>query len=148
MSKPQLWWCPAGDSRTDFALRSYFKLPAWYNDPTYAPAGINWGSSHREQVNYAYWVGPSRVTPSMPKVLRFSDSLVPTKRVVWADNIKTPGATNAGISWSHPANTHDTDGDAVALGTYNAMVDGHVQWIASQWPDNVESWNFQYLLTN
>ncbi len=148
MDNPRAWWCPAADRRIDdFSLRNVFLNPRWYTDPTYAPSGLGWTSDHREQVNYAYWVGPSRTTPSMPKVFKFSDAQRPSARIVWADNIRTPGNPNAGLSWSHPSNTHDTSGDAVALGTHNVMIDGHVQWHPSYWGTNNESWMFQSLLT-
>jgi prepilin-type N-terminal cleavage/methylation domain-containing protein len=148
LDNPRTWWCPAGDKRTiDFSLRAVFLQPRWYTDDTYSPSGLSWTSNHREQVNYTYWVGPNRVTTSMPKVLKFSEARNPSARIVWADNIKAPGASNAGISWSHPANTHDTNEDFEALGTHNVMIDGHVQWHPSYWPGNSEAWNFQYLLT-
>lgn len=147
LENPRTWWCPSGDKRTvDFALRNVFLNPKWYNDSTYDP-GIPWNSNHREQVNYTYWVGPSRVTTSMPRVLKFANASNPSNRIVWADNIRQPGETNAGISWSHPANTHDTNGNFTAEGTHNAMIDGHVQWHPASWNFNTESWNFQYLVT-
>jgi prepilin-type N-terminal cleavage/methylation domain-containing protein len=148
LDNPRAWWCPAGDKRTvDFALRNVFLNPKWYTDPTFQSASFPWTGDHREQVNYSYWVGPTRITTSMPRVLKFADSRTPSDRIVWADNIRAPGTTNAGISWSHPANTHDTNDDATALGTHNVMIDGHVQWHPAYWNINTEVWAFQYLVT-
>jgi prepilin-type N-terminal cleavage/methylation domain-containing protein len=157
LNNVRLWWCPLAYFARDSATATSMRLGQnvrWFNDPTYAPSGLDWTENHRNQQGYNYFMGPSRGfsnTPSnaiykMPIYLRFDMVRAPSTRQVWVDNIKGPGATYGGISgvWQHPCNTHDRQGLGNPEGTMNAMADGHVEFRKYYWGVNVDDWVFQY----
>jgi hypothetical protein len=159
------WYCPSADLHMDtFKFRTVWPDARWWSDPTWSPSGIGWqtgtevppnSQNHRGQVNYSYFVGPLRgftgitgVNYQLSRVAKFETADAPALRIVWADNLKPPGTANAGATstWTHPANTHDTNGNYTAQGTHNALIDGHVEWRKANWNVNTQNWVEQYYI--
>jgi prepilin-type N-terminal cleavage/methylation domain-containing protein len=149
LSNPRQWWCPLAY----FARENNRSLIAgqsvrWFNDPTWPSLG--WTENHRSQQGYNYFIGTSRgvagAAYNMPVYTRFDMVRAPSTRQVWVDNIKGPGTTAGGVSgiWQHPCNTHDPRGEGNPQGSFNAMVDGHVEFRKYYWGVNTQNWIFQY----
>ncbi len=154
LSNVRQWWCPlayfAQTNNTSFKLG---QNAGWFNNPAYAPSGLDWTENHRNQQGYNYFIGTGRgfsgtaaVTYKMPIYMRFQDVRAPSTRQVWVDNIKTPGTTAGGVAggWQHPCNTHDRGNVGYPEGSFNAMADGHVEWRKYYWGINVDDWVYQY----
>ncbi len=148
LNTPKQWWCPLAYFIKDSAVLKSFNAgqnPKWFTDPNWA-VGLTWTENHRGQQGYDYFIGTGRglssATYKMPVYLRFDNVRAPSTRQVWIDNLQPAGSTGTqygGVSgvWQHPCNTHDRGRAGFPDGSFNAMVDGHVEW--RKWYEGVNT---------
>lgn len=169
VGRPTLWWCPNARMRQDPPMSALYFQDGWFTGSTTlagtpSAVTVNIGGvdveygANRDQTGYGYFAGPGRGFTGaaadlyqMPIIKRFDDARDPANRIVWADNLNTPGVSNGGAgTWKQPTNTHDTNGDCAATGGNFAFADGHVAWRQYRNGENVAqfgtSGHWQYFL--
>jgi len=149
VSRFEIWWCPSGVFR-NVSLSNYNR------NHLVNTAATGWNSNNHSVTNYGYWVGRRRVvsgaaaqaTHNMAQVMRFQQATRPSGRIIWGDNLKGPGAQNGGLTNGRtPTNTHDHGGDFYPVGANFGFVDGHVEWRAYRWGENVHESAYQYFIS-
>ena len=132
------WICPSGrDQRNAFWVsraQEYVHLSCDTNDEDLGR------STYGYLIGGAYNEFPGHAQAGHEVVLRLSDAREPAKRIVWWDAIKGDGVMQSGYA---SMNNHHS-GDFASEGGNYGFVDGHVEWRATRWGDNMEYIIHQY----
>lgn len=141
------WWCPSAAFRTAWQGGNCYingQKPSRFNVPL-----PDWENNNNvSRTGYGYFVGPNRFLSlaafNMPIVLKFSQSLDPTNRVVWGDplgGLSVGGSSRSGQNM--PGNTHGNPNNPTPDGGNFAMADGHAEWRSYDLDRNVAMWQHQ-----
>ena len=152
MTSVELWICPDG---RDTARHSLYR--SYGNDYVHAicvcKGYTGYGENNSSLTTYGYLIGSGPVSPTitpgpsqvgLSPVAKFSNVLRAPDRIAWWDSIRPNGEAQYGFNpWYTSVNNH-YGGNYVPEGGNYGMVDGHVEWRAVRWGDNMAQINYQW----
>jgi len=141
MTSVELWICPDGrDTARHSLYRSYGNGYVHVN--CVCQGNTTYWENNSSLTTYGYLIGSGQVTagPSqvgLAPVAKLSNVLRAPDRIAWWDSIRPNGEAQYGFNpWYTSINNH-YGGNYVPEGGNYGMVDGHVEWRAVRWGDNM-----------
>lgn len=143
LNQVDIWICPSGKDPSRHTLyRS--------NGARYVTMNCSYLDNNHSLTSYGYLIGggtpcgggPSQVGHT--RVRHLTEAKRPAERIAWWDTITGNGSGAYGWGvWKTSANNH-FHGHYIPDGGNYGMVDGHVEWRAVRWNENMQSYTSQW----